>query len=34
VELDLEYIRTRTFWGDIVIIFKTVPAVLFGRGAM
>lgn len=34
VELDLEYIRTRSFWGDIVIILKTIPAVLFARGAM
>jgi len=34
VELDLEYIRQRSFWGDVSIIFKTIPAVLFARGAM
>lgn len=33
VELDLEYIRSRGLWQDIVIILQTVPAVLFGKGA-
>lgn len=33
VALDLEYIRTRSFRGDLVLLLKTVPAVLFGRGA-
>jgi len=33
VAMDLEYIRTRSFFGDIVLLIKTVPAVLFGRGA-
>jgi len=33
VQLDIEYIRTRTFWGDLLILIKTVPAVIFGRGA-
>jgi lipopolysaccharide/colanic/teichoic acid biosynthesis glycosyltransferase len=33
VALDLEYIRTRSFSGDLVLLVKTVPAVLFGRGA-
>lgn len=33
VELDLTYIRTMSFWGDLVIILKTVPAVLTARGA-
>jgi len=33
VELDLLYIDTMTFWGDLKIIAKTVPAVLFCRGA-
>lgn len=33
VAMDLEYIRTRSFLGDIVLLLKTVPAVLFGRGA-
>ncbi len=33
VELDIEYIETMTFWKDIVIILKTVPAVLKSSGA-
>jgi len=33
VRLDIEYIRTRRFFGDILILIKTVPAVFFGRGA-
>jgi lipopolysaccharide/colanic/teichoic acid biosynthesis glycosyltransferase len=33
VAMDLEYIRTRSFWLDIVLLLKTIPAVLFGRGA-
>lgn len=33
VELDLKYIRERSFWTDIKIIFKTIPAVLSGDGA-
>jgi len=33
VELDKRYVQTRTFWGDLVIIFKTVPAVLRSDGA-
>lgn len=33
VELDIEYIRTRSFGGDVMLLLKTVPAVLFGRGA-
>jgi len=33
VALDLAYIRTRSFRGDLVLLVKTVPAVLFGRGA-
>jgi lipopolysaccharide/colanic/teichoic acid biosynthesis glycosyltransferase len=33
VALDLEYIRTRSFRGDLILLLKTVPAVLFGRGA-
>ena len=28
VELDLEYIETMSFWGDIAIVAKTIPAVL------
>ena len=32
-ELDLEYIAFISIWLDILIILKTVPAVLTGRGA-
>jgi len=33
VSLDMQYIRSQSLWKDIVIIIKTIPAVLFGRGA-
>jgi lipopolysaccharide/colanic/teichoic acid biosynthesis glycosyltransferase len=33
VSLDMQYIRSRSLLKDIVIIIKTIPAVLFGRGA-
>ena len=33
VKLDLEYIDNWSIWLDIKILFKTVPAVLFGSGA-
>ncbi len=33
IELDLEYIETWSFWFDIKILFKTIPAVLKGSGA-
>lgn len=33
VELDLEYIESMSFWGDIGILLRTIPAVLTGRGA-
>ncbi len=33
VELDLKYIRERSLWTDIKIVFKTIPAVLSGDGA-
>jgi exopolysaccharide biosynthesis polyprenyl glycosylphosphotransferase len=33
VRLDVEYIRSQSLWYDIVILFKTVPAVLLGKGA-
>lgn len=33
VVMDLEYIRTRSFMGDLVLLLKTIPAVLVGRGA-
>lgn len=33
VELDLEYLKKRSLWTDIKIMFLTVPAVIKGRGA-
>ena len=31
--LDLKYIQDWSLWLDLVVLFKTVPVVLFGRGA-
>jgi len=33
VDMDLEYIRTQSFWGDIKLLLKTIPAVLSAKGA-
>jgi exopolysaccharide production protein ExoY len=33
VNLDVKYVSERSTWGDIVIIFKTIPAVLQTRGS-
>ncbi len=33
VRLDVQYIESRTFWGDVKILLRTIPAVLSGRGA-
>ncbi|MCA9924860.1 MAG: sugar transferase [Anaerolineales bacterium] len=33
VELDLQYIAEQSFWKDIEILLKTIPAVVFSRGA-
>lgn len=33
VELDVRYIETQSFWGDIKILLRTVPAVVSCRGA-
>lgn len=33
VDMDLEYIDNFSLWLDIVLLFKTIPAVLAGRGA-
>jgi exopolysaccharide production protein ExoY len=33
VELDVRYVTERTTWGDISIMFKTIPAVLQSRGS-
>jgi lipopolysaccharide/colanic/teichoic acid biosynthesis glycosyltransferase len=33
VQMDVDYIHSQSLWVDIKILFQTVPAVLFGRGA-
>jgi exopolysaccharide biosynthesis polyprenyl glycosylphosphotransferase len=33
VEMDLEYINNQSFWFDMVLLIKTVPAVLKAKGA-
>jgi lipopolysaccharide/colanic/teichoic acid biosynthesis glycosyltransferase len=33
VRLDIEYIESWSFWRDLVIILRTIPAVVFARGA-
>jgi lipopolysaccharide/colanic/teichoic acid biosynthesis glycosyltransferase len=33
VRLDLQYIHSQSFWKDVIILIKTVPAVLLGKGA-
>lgn len=33
VRLDKEYIQTPGFWKDVVILLKTIPAIIGGKGA-
>ncbi len=33
VDMDLAYIASQSFWGDIALLLKTIPAVLTARGA-
>jgi exopolysaccharide biosynthesis polyprenyl glycosylphosphotransferase len=33
VKLDLEYIDNWSLWGDLLLLIRTIPAVLIGRGA-
>jgi exopolysaccharide production protein ExoY len=33
VELDVRYVGERTVWGDMVIMARTIPAVLTSRGS-
>ncbi|MBM3130350.1 MAG: sugar transferase [Chloroflexi bacterium] len=33
IRLDMHYIRNYTIWTDLMILFRTIPAVLGGRGA-
>jgi lipopolysaccharide/colanic/teichoic acid biosynthesis glycosyltransferase len=32
VTLDVRYIESQSFWRDLLILVKTVPAILFGKG--
>ena len=33
VELDKEYIQSQSLWNDLLVLLKTVPAILSGKGA-
>jgi lipopolysaccharide/colanic/teichoic acid biosynthesis glycosyltransferase len=33
IQMDLEYIREASLWLDLQILVRTIPAVLYGRGA-
>jgi len=33
VELDVQYIESQSVWFDILLLLKTAPAILFGKGA-
>lgn len=33
VKLDVQYIQSQSFWLDVKILVKTIPAVILGRGA-
>lgn len=33
MKLDLQYIESQSFWVDLKILLRTIPAVLLGRGA-
>ena len=32
VALDVRYIQSQTFWKDLWILMKTIPAIIFGKG--
>lgn len=34
VRMDREYIESQSFWLDIELLLKTIPAILFGKGAV
>ncbi|MFN9028005.1 MAG: sugar transferase [Akkermansiaceae bacterium] len=34
VNLDVRYIESQSVWKDIMILLKTVPAVLLGKGGL
>ena len=33
VDLDVRYIESQSLWKDVLLLFKTIPAILFGKGA-
>ncbi|MEI6074091.1 MAG: sugar transferase [Verrucomicrobiota bacterium] len=33
VDLDVRYIESQSFWKDLWLLLKTVPAIIFGKGA-
>jgi lipopolysaccharide/colanic/teichoic acid biosynthesis glycosyltransferase len=33
VELDVQYIESQSIWFDLLLLLKTAPAILFGKGA-
>jgi lipopolysaccharide/colanic/teichoic acid biosynthesis glycosyltransferase len=33
VELDITYIKTMSFWGDLALLVKTIPAVITAKGS-
>jgi len=33
VDLDVRYIESQSFWKDLWLLLKTIPAILFGKGA-
>jgi lipopolysaccharide/colanic/teichoic acid biosynthesis glycosyltransferase len=33
VELDVQYIDSQSLWFDLLLLIKTAPAILIGRGA-
>ena len=33
VDLDVRYIESQSLWKDVLLLLKTIPAILFGKGA-
>ena len=33
VALDVQYIESQSFWGDCILLLRTIPAVVLGKGA-
>jgi lipopolysaccharide/colanic/teichoic acid biosynthesis glycosyltransferase len=33
VELDVQYIESQSLWLDLILLLKTAPAILIGKGA-